>query len=128
MAELVNSGGALAVLSRKRARVESGEYYSPVELRGLSREVVEAILGKGRTHLLTLVSEDDYWAARFKRAKEAKTVADAGVNAGFDPNHDPYKNLHRFSFTQTLEVAAPLTPKFLHSTTIWHWPLRSYNQ
>ena len=124
MAELVNSGGALAVLSRKRARVESGEYYSPVELRGLSREVVEAILGKGRTHLLTLVSEDDYWAARFKRAKEAKTVADAGVNAGFDPNHDPYKNLHRFSFTQTLEVCGSLDPKvlskLLHSTTIFY--------
>jgi len=61
MAELANSGGALAVMSRKRACVESGEYYSPVELRGLSREVVEAILGKERTQLMLLMSEDDYW-------------------------------------------------------------------
>ena len=64
------------------------------------------------------------WAARFKRAKEAKTVADAGVNAGFDPNHDPYKNLHRFNFTQTLEVCGSLDPKvlskLLHSTTIFY--------
>ncbi len=29
--------------------------------------------------------EDAYWAARFKRAKVTKAVADAGVNAGFDP-------------------------------------------
>ena len=124
MAELANSGGALAVMSRKRACVESGEYYSPVELRGLSREVVEAILGKERTQLMLLMSEDDYWTARFKRAKEAKAVADAGADAGFDPNHDPYKKVHLYSFTQSLELCGYLdakeTSKLLHSTTIFY--------
>ena len=124
MAELVNSGGALAVMSRKRARVGSGEYYTPVELRGLNREMVEAILGKHSTHLLTLVSDDDHWARRFKRSKEAKTVADAGVIAGFDPHHDPFKDLHRFSFTQPLELDGDLdlkkVSKLVHSTTIFY--------
>ena len=122
--ELVNSGGALAVMSRKRARVGSGEYYTPVELRGLNREMVEAILGKHRTNLLTLVSDDDHWARRFKRSKEAKTVADAGVIAGFDPHHDPFKDLHRFSFTQPLELDGDLdlkkVSKLVHSTTIFY--------
>ncbi len=49
------------LMSRKRACVESGEYYSPVELRGLSRDVVKAILGKERTQLLLKMSEGDYW-------------------------------------------------------------------
>ena len=55
MEELANSGGALAVMSRKRARVESGEFYSAVDLRGLSIEMVEAILRSGRAQLLTLI-------------------------------------------------------------------------
>ena len=124
MAELANSGGALAVMSRKRARVESGEYYSAVDLRGLSIEMVEAILGSGRAQLLTLMSEDDYWAARCKRSKEAKAVADAGANAGFDPNHDAFKNLHRYSFTQKLELSGPLDPKktstLVYSVTLFY--------
>ena len=124
IAELVNSGGALAVLSRKRARVEPGEYYSQRELRGLDRDVVAAILGTGRTELSELITEDEYWHARFKRSKEAKAVADAGANAGFDPNHDPFKNFHRFSFTQPLELGGPLDPKkmskLVHSTTLFY--------
>ena len=124
MAELANSGGALAVMSRKRARVESGEFYSAVDLRGLSIEMVEAILGSGRAQLLTLMSEDDYWAARCKRSKEAKAVADAGANAGFDPNHDAFKNLHRYSFTQRLELSGTLDPKktstLVYSVTLFY--------
>jgi hypothetical protein len=69
MAELANSGGALAVMSRQQARVRSGQYYSPVELRGLSTRMVEAILGKNRTHLLTLMTENDAWSFQTKRSK-----------------------------------------------------------
>jgi hypothetical protein len=111
-------------MSRKRARVESGEFYSAVDLLGLSIEMVEAILGSGRAQLLTLMSEDDYWAARCKRSKEAKAVVDAGANAGFDPNHDAFKNLHRYSFTQRLELSGTLDPKktstLVYSVTLFY--------
>ena len=51
-------------------------------------------------------------------------VADAGANAGFDPRHDPYKDLHLFSFTQTLEICGSIDPKkvskLVYSVTIFY--------
>jgi hypothetical protein len=99
-------------------------YFSPVELRSLNSKVVEAILGKNRTALLTLLTDDDAWVIRTKRAKEAKAVADAGPNAGFSPDHDPFLSVHVFSFTQPLELGGPLDPKkmsrLLYTTTIFY--------
>ena len=86
--------------------------------------MVEAILGKSRAQLSTLQTDDEYWAQQFKRSKEAKAVDDAGVNAGFDPSHDPFKDFHRFSFTQPLELGGHLDPKkaskLLHPTTLFY--------
>jgi hypothetical protein len=124
MAGLANSGGALAMMSRQQARVRSGQYYSPVELRGLSTRMVEAILGKNRTHLLTLMTENEAWAFQTKRSKEAKVVSEGGASAGFDPNHDPFTDFHRFSFTQPLELGGHIDPQkmstLLYSTTIFY--------
>ena len=124
-AELVNSGGALGMMARASAQARSDEHYSQKDLLSLSTMKVEAILGRQRATLVTLMTQEEAWAARHKRAKEAKAVADAGHNAGFDPLEDPFKNFHVYSFTQPMDLVggrfdAKTVSTLAHTTTLFY--------